>query len=69
VAMARLLMCRYNRSPLLTWQAPHSRRGHTGTWPSCKEHMALPWLGRTPTLLAPESGQEAQEVGSTRGTS
>ena len=27
-------MYRYNRSPLLTWQAPSSRRGHTG-------HLAL----------------------------
>src|SRR4029453_10943291 len=32
--MARLLMGRYNRSPLLTWQAPYSRRGPTG-------HLAL----------------------------
>jgi hypothetical protein len=32
--MARLLMCRYNRSPLLTWQAPYSGRGYPG-------HLAL----------------------------
>jgi hypothetical protein len=61
--MARLLMCHDHRSPLLTWQAPPSRRGHTGFLALLQGACAVHGLGCTPPSWPRERAKRGTKEG------